>query len=80
MVATMRLGQHTIRKFQGFRLMVPTSPTYDTKKWSNEMQFPIESGQKVIKNEVLRMKFPVVENVCTSSDTVSVVSRGLQLS
>ena len=31
------------------------------------------------KSEVLRMRFPIVENVRTSSDIVLVISRGLQL-
>ena len=36
-------------------------------------------AQKWSKNAVLRMKFPIVENVRTSSDIVLVTSRGLQL-
>ena len=33
---------------------------------------------KMVKNEVLRMGWPMMENVCTSSDIVLVTSRGLQ--
>ena len=36
----------------------------------------LKNGQK---SEVLRMRFPIVENVCTSSGIVLVTSRGLQL-
>ena len=35
--------------------------------------------QKLLKNEVLRMSWPIMENACTSSDIVLVTSSGLHL-
>ena len=35
--------------------------------------------QKCWKSEILKMKFPIMENVRTSSDIVLVIYRGLQL-
>ena len=47
-----------------------------TQGWKTGRGGGAKKGQK---NEVLRMRYPIVENVRTPSDTVLVTSRGLQL-
>ena len=46
-------------------------PTWALAHWGG-----VKNGQK---SEVLRMSWPIVENVRTSSDMVLVISRGFQL-